>query len=44
MGQNAAAHLLRLIREGGAKPQQRSILVSPTFVKRHSTAKVSDEA
>lgn len=39
MGQSAAATLLRLIRSAPAHLDQDSILVSPTFVRRHSTAK-----
>ena len=41
MGQSAAAHLLRLIRTGGSPPEEPAILVLPTFVKRHSTAKAA---
>jgi DNA-binding LacI/PurR family transcriptional regulator len=41
MGQTAAATLLRLIRSGPAPADPPSILVSPAFVKRHSTAKVA---
>lgn len=41
MGQSAAAHLLRLIRAGGTPLEEPSILVSPTFVRRHSTAKAA---
>ncbi len=37
MGQTAAVNLLRLIREGVREPAQESILVSPSFVRRHST-------
>lgn len=39
MGQSAAETLLRLIRNAPVRPDQHSILVSPTFVRRHSTAK-----
>jgi DNA-binding LacI/PurR family transcriptional regulator len=41
MGQSAAATLLRLIRNAPERPDRHSILVSPTFVRRHSTAKVA---
>lgn len=41
MGQTAAASLLRLIRNGAAEAPQPAILVAPTFVKRHSTAKAA---
>lgn len=39
MGQSAAASLLRLIRDGEDPAGQPSIFVSPTFIRRHSTAK-----
>jgi LacI family transcriptional regulator len=44
MGQMAAMNLMRLIpRRGNSDPLPDSILVSPTFVRRHSTDKaVSD--
>jgi LacI family transcriptional regulator len=46
MGQNAAVQLLRLIRAGlgsagHGNPDEPSILVAPTFVRRHSTAKAA---
>ena len=41
MGQTAASHLLQMIRSGNHAPDQRSVLISPTFVKRHSTGKAS---
>ncbi|HSY03788.1 MAG TPA: LacI family DNA-binding transcriptional regulator [Acidobacteriaceae bacterium] len=41
MGQSAAETLLRLIRSGPALPYPPSILVSPAFVKRHSTGKAA---
>lgn len=39
MGQTAATSLLKLIREGPPQQPLSSILVEPTFVKRHSTAR-----
>lgn len=41
MGQSAAQTLLRLIRTGQMYPEQQSILVSPTFMKRHSSGKIA---
>ncbi len=41
MGQTAAVNLLRLIREGVGEPPQQTILVTPGFVRRHSTEKVA---
>lgn len=41
MGQCAAENLLKLIRAGNGNPDRQSILISPTFMKRHSTAKVA---
>jgi DNA-binding LacI/PurR family transcriptional regulator len=41
MGQSAAQTLLRLIRTGQMHPEQQSILVSPTFMKRHSSGKIA---
>ncbi len=41
MGRAAAARLLNLIREEEAHPAQQSILVSPSFIKRRSTARVA---
>jgi len=41
MGQTAASHLLKLIRSGSREADQRSVQISPTFVKRHSTAKIA---
>jgi DNA-binding LacI/PurR family transcriptional regulator len=41
MGQSAATTLLRLIRSAPTHADQQSILVSPTFVRRHSTAKAA---
>lgn len=37
MGQTAAENLLRLIQNGGGEPAPASILVKPTFIRRHST-------
>ena len=39
MGRSAAENLLRLIRAGKGNPDRQSILVSPTFIRRHSTAR-----
>ncbi len=39
MGSSAAVNLLRLIRQGDAAPEQHSILVTPTLVRRHSTGR-----
>lgn len=39
MGQTAAGNLLQLIRNGLHEPAEHSILVKPSFVRRHSTAK-----
>lgn len=41
MGRTAAKELLRLIRKEIASTPQQSILISPSFIKRRSTAKVS---
>jgi DNA-binding LacI/PurR family transcriptional regulator len=41
MGRIAAASLLQLIREEESNPPRKSILVSPSFVKRQSTEKTS---
>ncbi|MGC2637305.1 MAG: LacI family DNA-binding transcriptional regulator [Acidobacteriaceae bacterium] len=41
MGRTAAMNLLRLIREGKSDATQQSILVSPGFVTRQSTARVA---
>jgi LacI family transcriptional regulator len=41
MGQTAAASLLRLIRQDASRTPQPSILVAPTFVKRHSTGRAA---
>ena len=41
MGQTAAGNLLQLIRDGLHEPPQPSILVKPSFVRRHSTAKAA---
>jgi len=41
MGQIAAVSLLRLIRNGVARPPEESILVSPSFVRRQSTERVA---
>lgn len=41
MGQSAAATLLRLIRSAPIASDAQSILVSPAFVRRHSTAKAA---
>lgn len=43
MGSTAAVHLLRLIREGNASTAPQSILVMPTFVQRHSTARNTEK-
>lgn len=40
MGQVAAANLLRLIQDGAGEPAESSILVKPSFIKRHSTDRV----
>jgi len=37
MGQTAAVNLLRLIQEGMSEPKASSILVKPSFIRRHST-------
>lgn len=42
MGRTAAMTLLRLIREGISDLPQRSILVSPTLVRRQSTEKAAE--
>lgn len=39
MGSTAAVNLLRLIREGKPVSTPQSILVTPTFMQRHSTAR-----
>ncbi len=39
MGSTAAVHLLRLIRDGNPASAPQSILVTPTFMQRHSTAR-----
>ena len=39
MGSAAAVNLLRLIREGSSQSAPQSILVTPTFMQRHSTAR-----
>jgi LacI family transcriptional regulator len=41
MGRKAAANLLCLIRKETSCPVRQSILVSPTFIKRRSTTRVS---
>lgn len=41
MGQTAASSLLQIIRSGKGRPAQSSVLISPSFVRRHSTAKVA---
>jgi LacI family transcriptional regulator len=41
MGRTAAITLLRLIREDVRDLPQRSILVSPSFIRRHSTERAS---
>jgi LacI family transcriptional regulator len=41
MGRKAAANLLCLIRNETSCPVRQSILVSPTFIKRRSTTRVS---
>lgn len=41
MGQTAASNLLQLIRSGKREPAQASVQISPSFVRRHSTAKVA---
>lgn len=41
MGQTAASHLLQFIRAGSSQPEQSSVLIAPTFIKRHSTAKAA---
>lgn len=42
MGTAAAVNLLRLIREGNSPAAPQSILVTPTFIQRHSTARLYD--
>lgn len=43
MGSTAAVNLLRLIREGKPVSTPQSILVTPTFMQRHSTARWSEK-
>lgn len=41
MGQAAAIHLLRIIRNGVTEPSLPTIRVTPSFVKRQSTEKAA---
>lgn len=43
MGSAAAVNLLRLIRDGNPASAPQSILVMPTFMQRHSTARRADK-
>lgn len=43
MGRAAAMNLLRLIRDGASDAPRQSILVSPSFVTRHSTARAGSD-
>ena len=43
MGSTAAVHLLRIIRDGNSASAPQSILVTPTFMQRHSTARLAEK-
>jgi LacI family transcriptional regulator len=43
MGSTAAVNLLRIIREGNPASSPQSILVTPTFMQRHSTTRLADK-